>query len=121
MSHQGLDLVNGRGQVDATKEGLVAVAEEEHAAQVAFVVVGEAAMGSEGVGFAEGAEEAVPPGDVSVVEAMQIELVMDGVMFRALEEVAHPVRRAEIAVIEVLAEDGKDVVPGSAGHGSAEE
>lgn len=88
---------------------------------MAFVVVGEAAMGGEGVGFAEGAEEAVPPGDVAVVEAVQIELVVDGVVFGALEEVAHPVRSAQIAVVEILAEDGEDVVPGCACEGNAEE
>src|SRR5580704_15832148 len=101
--------------------GLVAVAEEEHAAEVAFVIFGEAAMGGEGVGFAEGAEEAIPPRDVSVVEAVQVELVVDGVMFRALEEVTHPVRRAQIAVVEILAEDSEDVVPSGARQGSAEE
>ena len=45
---------------------------------------GEAAMGGELIGFAEGAEEAIPPGDVAVVEAMQIELMMDGVVFGSL-------------------------------------
>ena len=101
--------------------GLVAVAEEEHAAEVAFVAVGEAAMSGEGIGFAEGAEQSVPPRDVSVVKAMQVELVVDGVMLWALEEVAHPVRSAQIAVVEILAEDGEDVVPRGARNGSAED
>ena len=49
-----------------------------------------------------------------------LELVVDGMMFRALEEVAHPTRRAEIAVVEVLAEDGEDVVPGCSRYGRTE-
>jgi hypothetical protein len=67
---------------------LIPVAEEEHGGQVAFVLGGEAALGGEVVGFAEGSEEAVPPGNVAEVEFVDVKLVMDGMVFGALEEVA---------------------------------
>ncbi len=71
----------------------------------------EAALWSEIVRLSKCSEEAIPPRDVSVIELMHIELVMDGVMLRTLQEVPHPTRSAQIAVVEVLAEDGKDVEP----------
>ena len=77
------------------------------------MVFGEAAVKSEGVGFAEGAEEAVPPGDVAVVETVNVELVMDGMVLGALDEVAEPARGAKVAVVEVFADYGEGVEPGS--------
>jgi hypothetical protein len=43
----------------------------------------EAARGCEFIRVAEGSEDAIPPSDVSIVELVDVELVMDRVMFRA--------------------------------------
>jgi len=64
--------------------------------------------------FAEGSEEAVPPGDVAIVEFVNVELVVNGVVLGTLQKIADPVRRANVAVIEVLAKRGKDIEPKSA-------
>jgi len=85
-----------------------------------FVLRGEAALGSEVVGFAEGSEEAVPPGNVAEVELVDVKLVMDGMVLGTLEEVAQPMRGAQIAVIEIFAEDGEDIEPCCACERSAE-
>jgi hypothetical protein len=68
-------------------------------------------LGGEVVGFAEGSEEPVPPGNVAEVEFVNVKLVMDGMVFGALEEVAQPMRGAQIAVVKIFAEDGEDVEP----------
>jgi hypothetical protein len=52
---------------------------------VAFVLGRKAALGGEVVGFAEGSEEAVPPGNVAEVEFVDVKLVMDGMVFGALD------------------------------------
>src|ERR1700730_837483 len=95
----------------AAGKHLIPVAEEEHGGQVAFVLGGEAALGGEAVGFAEGSEEAVPPSNVAEVEFVDVKLVMDGMVFGALEEVAQPMGGVQIAVVKIFAEAGEDVEP----------
>ena len=85
------------------------------------MVLGKAASSCELIGVAEGAEEAVPPGDVAIIESVNVELVVDGVMFGTLKEVAHPMRGAEVAVVEVFADHGEDVEPGGSFGGDSEE
>ena len=81
------------------------------------MILREAAAGNEIVHIFEGAEEAIPPGDVAVVEGVNVELMVDGVMFGALDKVAHPVRCPEIAVVDVFSEHGEDVEPGALSFG----
>jgi hypothetical protein len=52
-------------------------------AQVEFMLGGEPHWGGELVGFAEGYEEAVPPGNVAEVEFADVQLAMDGMVFGA--------------------------------------
>ena len=87
---------------------------------MAFVLGGKAALGGEVVGFTEGSEEAVPPGNVAEVEFVDVKLVMDGMVFGALEEVAQPMRGAQIAVVKIFAKDGEDVEPRCASDRCAE-
>ena len=82
---------------------------------------GEATLGGEVVGFAEGSEEAVPPRNVAEVEFVDVKLVMDGMVFGALEKVAQPMRGSQITVVKIFAEDGKDVEPRRASERCAEE
>src|SRR5581483_6206989 len=82
---------------------------------------GEAAVWNEILRFPEGTEDAVPQGDVAVVEPMHIKLMMDGMMLRSLQEISEPSRRAEIAVVEVFAENGEDVEPCAASGRCAEQ
>ena len=79
------------------------------------MVVGEPALWSKGICVSKGAEEAIPPGDVAVVELVNIQLMMNGMMLGPLEKVAHPMRSPQIAVIEIFTEYGKDVEPGASG------
>jgi hypothetical protein len=58
------------------------------------MIFGKAALGSKYVGFPECAEEAVPPGNVAVIEGVEIALMMNRMMLRPLQEVTPPMRRA---------------------------
>jgi hypothetical protein len=93
--------------------GLVVVEEQQHTSQSLLVVLGKPAASGELVGLLEGPEEAVPPGDVAVVEIVNVELVMDRVVLWPLQEVTKPARSADVAVVEVLAQSGEDVEPPS--------
>lgn len=84
----------------------------DHAPQVRLVVLRKTTGGCEFIGVAECPEDAIPPGDVAIIKSMNVELVVDGVMFGALKEVAHPVGGAQVAVVEVFADYGEDVEPG---------
>src|SRR5271154_2623150 len=90
---------------------LVVVMEREHPAQVPFMVFGKTAAWGKAIGFPERPEEAIPSSNVAIVESVQIELMVDGMMFGPLNEVANPARSAKIAVIEIFAYDGEDVEP----------
>jgi hypothetical protein len=81
----------------------VFISKREHAFQVALVTVGKSALGSEGIRFLKGAEQTIPPRNVPVVELMDIQLMMDGMMLRTLQDVSNPVRRTKVTVVEVLA------------------
>lgn len=87
---------------------------------MAFVLGGEAALGGEVVSFVEGSEEAVPPGNVAEVEFVDVKLVMDGMVLGTLQEVAQPMRGAQITVVKIFAEDGEDVEPRCASERCAE-
>ena len=53
--------------------------------------VGKPALGSEVICFSKGAEHAIPPGEVPVIESMHIQLMMDGVMLGPLQDVSFDV------------------------------
>ena len=80
----------------------------------------KAALEREIVGIFESPKDAIPPGDVTVVKAVNAKFMMDGVMLRALKKIANPARCAQIAVIEVFAKGGINVEPESSFDGSAE-
>src|ERR1041384_6598812 len=42
----------------------------------------------------------IPPGDITIVVLMLLVLMVDAVHFRPLEEVAYPMRRLDIGVVE---------------------
>ena len=71
--------------------------------------------------FAESSKQPVPPCDVAIIEFVNIEFVMDGVMLGALQEIADPARSANVAVIEILAERGKNIEPESTLDGCTEQ
>lgn len=77
-------------------------------------------MERKALGFAESSKQPVPPSDVAIIEFVNIEFVMDGVMLGALEKIADPTRSANVAVIEVLAERGKNIEPEGALDGRTE-
>lgn len=78
---------------------VVDVLERQHATKLVLVVAREAAAFGEAVGVLVGAEQAVPERQVAVVEAVHVELVMDRMQFRCLDEIFQPARRFEIRVI----------------------
>ena len=80
-------------------------------AEVAFVVAREAARGRERIGVLVRAEQAIPDRQVGEVVAVDVDLVMNRVQLRRLDEVLEPARRLEVGVIEVLAGRGEEVVP----------
>jgi len=57
--------------------GSVVVVERDHASEVCLVVLGETTRGRELIGIAKCSEDAIPPGDVTIVELVNVELVMD--------------------------------------------
>ena len=57
--------------------GSVVVVERDHASEVCLVVLRETTRGGELIGIAKCSEDAIPPGDVTIVELVNVELVMD--------------------------------------------
>ena len=76
---------------------------------------GKPQRGGKIVRFAKGSEQAVPPGDVAKVEFVDVEFVVNGVVLGPLREIAEPAGCANVAVVEVFAEDGENVEPRGAG------
>jgi hypothetical protein len=64
--------------------------------------VGKPALGSEAICFSKGAEQAIPPGEVPVIESMHIQLMMDGVMLGPLQDESNPMRGTQVTVIKIL-------------------
>ena len=54
------------------------------------------------IGLSKRAKQTIPPCDISIVEAVNIKLMMDRMMLRPLDKVTQPMGRAEIAVVEIL-------------------
>jgi uncharacterized membrane protein len=103
----------GYARVESNRT-LIRVPEEEQVSEIFLVVIWKTALGSEIISFPESSEESIPQRDVSVVEFVKMQLMMNRMMFHSLQEVTNPARRVNIAGIEVLAECRENVVPNSA-------
>ena len=79
------------------------------------MIVWKTALCREFSRIAKSAKKPIPPRNISVVERVEIELMVNGVVLGSLQEVAHPLRRSQIAVVKVLSEDSEHVVPGARG------
>ena len=88
--------------------------ENKHAAKILLMPVRESTLWSKFLGLSKRAEQTIPPGDVPVVESVEIQLVMDGMVLGALKEVTNPLWCVQIAVVEILAQNGEHVEPGPA-------
>ena len=53
------------------------VVKYEHLAEIPLMVVAKSALRREAICISKSAEDSIPPGNVSVVEAMDIQLVMN--------------------------------------------
>jgi len=84
---------------------------ENHAAQVLLVAVREATLRRKLVCFFERAKQTIPPRYISVVEIMNIELMVDRMVFRSLDEISEPVWRAKIGMVKVFAHCSENVEP----------
>src|SRR5271170_1515033 len=73
--------------------------------------VGKPTLGSEAICFSKGAEQAIPPGEVTVIESVHIQLMMDGVMLGPLQDVSNPTRGTQVTVIEILPQDCEHIEP----------
>lgn len=103
----------GYARVESNRT-LIRVPEEEQVSEIILVVIWKTALGSEIISFPESSEESIPQRDVSVVEFVKMQLMMNRMMFHPPQEVTNPARRVNIAGIEVLAECRENVVPNSA-------
>jgi hypothetical protein len=61
------------------------------------------------VGIFKSAKQTVPPSNVAIIKSVDIELVMDGVIFRTLNKVTNPARSAQITMVNILAQDREDI------------
>lgn len=86
---------------------------EDHAAQVPLVAVREAALWRKLICFLERAKQTIPPRNISVIEIMNVDLMVDRMVFRSLDEIAEPVWRAKIGMVKVFAHCGENVEPRS--------
>ena len=100
---------------------LIDIFETQHLDQPGFMVLGKAAAFGEAVGVFEGAEHAIPPGDVAEVVLVYAKLVMDRVMLRALNKPAEPFWCADIGVIKILAKRAEEGGPGACFCATAEQ
>jgi hypothetical protein len=64
--------------------------ESKHAAQILLAVLREATSGREFVRLLERTEEAIPPSDITVIEPMDAQLVMDRMMLGPLNKPTKP-------------------------------
>ena len=58
------------------------------------MAVGKPTLRSEGIGLSKSAKQAIPPSDVSIIESVDIQLVMDGMMLGPLQYVSDPMGSA---------------------------
>ncbi len=70
----------------------VTVVEQQHVTELAFVAVWKTTLRSEFVSFSKSTEQTVPPGNVAIIKLVEIELMMDGMVLRSLQEVPEPMR-----------------------------
>src|SRR6266852_7401283 len=89
----------------------VIVMKENHAAQVLLVAVREATLWRKLICFFERTKKTIPPRNISVIEIMNIELMVDRMVFRSLDEIAEPVWRAKIGMVKVFAHCSENVEP----------
>lgn len=94
---------------------------EQHRAQLLLLGIVEAAGVDELLRVLIGAEEHVPPDDVSVVVLVPVVLMVDPVHLGPLKEVTDPLRRPDVRVIEELADCGARGIHGTPFEGQAKE
>ena len=75
------------------------------------MAVGKPTLWSELICLSKSAKQAIPPSDVSIIESVDIQLMMGGMMLGPLQDVSDPMRRAQVAVIEILAQNCEDIEP----------
>ena len=97
------------------------VFEGEDGGEVGFALLVESAMGGGFFGIVVGLEEDVPDGEVGVVLGVVLVLMVDAVGFGTLEPGAEPTRRADIPVVEVFRDGGKEGVERGGFDGDAED
>jgi hypothetical protein len=68
----------------------VNILERQHVDQPCFSILGKAAAFNEGRRILVGPEQSVPDGKITIVEPMNVELVMNGVQFGSLNEAEKP-------------------------------
>jgi hypothetical protein len=85
-----------------TTRSRVDILEHEHLRHSLFIALGESASVHEATGILEGAEQAIPQRQVSVVEAVDTQLVMDRVMLRALDHESNPDAPESVGVSEPM-------------------
>jgi len=76
------------------------ICEREHGAKLLITAALEAALTPELLRVAEAAEDDVPQRQVGKVVAVQAEAVMHAMRFRPLDQIAQPLWRADIPVLE---------------------
>lgn len=67
------------------------------------MALGKTTLRSEGAGLSKVAKDAVPLGNVPVVEPVDIQLMMDRLVLRPVQQISDPVRSPQITVIEAFA------------------
>ena len=89
----------------------VDIAEQQHAAKLAFIVARESAARSERLGVAICPEQTIPDRQVREIKTMHVELVMDRMQFGRLDKVSDPTRRLDIGMIKQLARCSEKIEP----------
>ena len=87
------------------------IAEHKHIGEKSLVPAWEATSGSEVYGILVGSKKTIPQRQVGEIVSVDIELVMNGVQLRSLDEETQPPRCLEVGVVKVLARCREEVVP----------
>src|SRR5262252_2219689 len=82
---------------------VIDVLESQHFCQLLLLTSRKTTPLCEAIGVLKRTEQAIPPGNVAKVVFVHIQLMMDRVVFRALNEPPYELRRTDVGVIEVLA------------------
>lgn len=88
--------------ISAPPSLLIHIFKHQHVLYPLFIAFRKTTPSSETLSLLECAKQAIPKGKVSKIIAMDTKLMVNGVMFWALNEITEPLRRTNIRMIKIL-------------------